>query len=227
MGTPSTDFFLRLLNLPLFQGLGRSEYTEMATRVRFACRKVTAGTVLIRQDEPCRSLIFVLSGDVGATCHDDHHSYVLSEQLHAPQVLQPDSLFGLNTTYTRTFTAETEVEIMEIEKSVVRDTLFDYTIFRFNYLNLLSHHLQQTHRSRWRSLPIDLPHRFVRFLSDRCYRPAGRKVLHIKMTQLARELDATRLNVSRMLSDLQAQGMVQLRRERIIITALQDLLRMR
>lgn len=227
MTTSSSDFFLRLLSLPLFQGLGRREYVEMAERVSFACRKESAGTLLICQDEPCRSLIFVLSGDIIVSCHDDRHGYVLSEQLHAPQVLQPDSLFGLNTTYTRTFTADTEVEVLEIEKSAVRDTLFDYTIFRFNYLNLLSHNLQQAHRSRWRSLPLDLRHRFVRFLSDRCYRPAGRKELRIKMTQLARELDVTRLNVSRMLSDLQAQGMVQLRRERIIIPSFQDLLRMR
>lgn len=227
MSTPETDPFVRLLSLPLFQGLSKSEYTEMAERVPLSGRRVAAGTVLIRQDDPCRSLLFVLTGRVSVRCHDDRHTYVLSEELHAPQVLQPDCLFGLNTTYTRTFTADTEVEVMEIEKSMVRDTLFDYPIFRFNYLNLLSHHLQQAHRHRWRSREAALSHRFVRFLADRCYRPAGHKELHIKMTQLAGELHATRLNVSRMLSALQAQGLIQLRRERIVITAFQDLLRMR
>ena len=142
-------------------------------------------------------------------------------------MVQPENLFGLNTTYTRSFLAETEVEVMEIDKSVVRDILFDYTIFRFNYLNFLSYHLQQVHRSRWRSMPLDLSHRFVRFLADRCCRPAGQKELRIKMTQLAKELDATRLNVSRMLGNLEQQGKIQLYRERIVVPAFQDLLRMR
>lgn len=225
--TRTHDFFLRLLELPLFQGLGKNEFIEMVERVHFVCRKLSTGTTIVKQDDSCRSLIFVLSGDVRVSGYGDNHAYVLNEQLHAPQVVQPDNLFGLNTTYTRTFTAETEVEVMEIEKSVVRDILFDYTIFRFNYLNLLSHNLQQSHRSRWRSLPEDLPHRFVRFLADRCCRPAGQKELCIKMTQLAKELDATRLNVSMMLRELERQGKLHLHRERIVVPAFQDLLRMR
>ena len=223
----TNDFFLRLLELPLFQGLGKNEFLEMVERVQFVSRKCPAGTTIVKQDEPCRGLIFVLSGDVCVSGSGDNHSYILNEQLHAPQVVQPENLFGLNTTYTRSFLAETEVEVMEIDKSVVRDILFDYTIFRFNYLNFLSYHLQQVHRSRWRSMPQDLPHRFVRFLADRCCRPAGQKELRIKMTQLAKELDATRLNVSRMLGNLEQQGKIQLYRERIVVPAFQDLLRMR
>ncbi|MBQ2498172.1 MAG: winged helix-turn-helix domain-containing protein, partial [Prevotella sp.] len=55
-------------------------------------------------------------------------------------------------------------------------------------------------------------------------RPAGPKLLHIKMTRLASELNDSRLNVSQTLNRLQTAGLLTLGRGRIDIPALERLL---
>lgn len=218
------DFFDRLLLLPLFQGLGRGDFMKIAARIRLGFQQRSNGSILAKQDELCTGLFFVLGGEVCATKLSDHKNYELNEWLNMPLVLQPECLFGLKTRYTRSFKATSEVQMLRVEKDAVRDILFYYPTFRINYLNLLSTRAQTSSRLLWRNVPDDLRSRFVQFLSSRCLRPAGNKELIIDMVSLADELLVTRLNVSKMLNDLQDQGLVELNRGKIKIPNLERLL---
>ena len=68
-----------------------------------------------------------------------------------------------------------------------------------------------------------LNEKFVYFLLDRCLKPQGDKVLNITMEDLARIVNETRINVSRMLNDMHQQGLIQLKRKEIYIPALEKL----
>lgn len=57
----------------------------------------------------------------------------------------------------------------------------------------------------------------------RSMKPEGKKILKIKMEDLASLIDETRINVSKVLNDLQEQGLVQLSRKEISIPALEKL----
>lgn len=218
------NFFSRLLELPLFQGIGKSEFWKIAEKVRFDFQTYLEGDRIVEQDFPCTHLVFIINGQLHAVRESDRHNYVLHEWLPSPMVLQPASLFGLTTRYSRSYQADGEVQVLRVDKRAVCDVLFNYSTFRFNYLNLLSFQVQQTERRLWTSFEPDLARRFIAFLTVRCERLAGRKELFVKMEQLADELDATRLNVSRMLNSLQKQNLIQLRRERILVPAFQHLL---
>ena len=54
-------------------------------------------------------------------------------------------------------------------------------------------------------------------------KPEGKKIFKIKMEDLASLIDETRINVSKVLNDLQEQGLVQLSRKEISIPALEKL----
>ena len=114
--------------------------------------------------------------------------------------------------------------MLRVEKDAVRDILFYYPTFRINYLNLLSTRVQMANRLLWRKGADELLNRFVQFLSARCLRPAGRKELHIGMKTLGEELLATRLNVSKMLNSLESQGMLELRRSKIVVPNMEKLM---
>lgn len=217
-------FFDRLLLLPLFQGIGRGDFQEIAERVRLGFLKLPKGSILARQDELCTGLFFVLGGEVCAQRLSDQNDYTIKEWLNMPLVLQPECLFGLSTRYTRTFTATSNVQMLRVEKDVVRDVLFYYPTFRINYLNLLSTRAQLSSRLLWRNVSVDLRSRFVQFVSSRCLRPAGRKEMKIGMVALANELLTTRLKVSKMLNELERQELVELRREKVIVPNLERLL---
>ena len=64
----------------------------------------------------------------------------------------------------------------------------------------------------------------VRFLIAHCSYPAGSKTFFILMERLAQELNDSRLNVSRVLNQLQHDGLIELHRGRIIIPQLERLL---
>lgn len=65
--------------------------------------------------------------------------------------------------------------------------------------------------------------KILNFLVLRSMKPEGKKILKIKMEDLASLIDETRINVSKVLNDLQEQGLVQLSRKEISIPALEKL----
>ena len=221
---PGENFYPRLLQLPLFQGIGRGDFWEIAEQVRIAFHRLEAGKVLVRSGDPCRSLIFVMKGTLCAQRSDERHRYTFIEYLNQPMVVQPECLFGLSTQYTRTFTVVENIQYFEIQKEDVRDVLFNYETFRINYLNLLSRYTQYATRRLWKSASESINERFQHFVQARAMYPAGRKELHIRMEDLADELLATRLRVSDLLRQLQSEGLIISRRGRIEIPALEKLL---
>ncbi len=211
------SLFERLLFLPLFQGIGKSEFIEIAGRIRMGFQTVPRGTVIAEQDAVCEMLYFVLGGEVEVKKTGDLRNYVLVELFRQPMVIQPEALFGMRMRYTRTYTATTALQLLRVEKAAVRDVLLHYPTFRINYLNMLSTQVQQAHQIIMRDCPATLQSRFVSFLQSRCLRPAGRKELCAKMTVLAEELLTTRLKTSNMLNDLKQKQMIELHRGRVVI----------
>lgn len=218
------SFFDKLLLLPLFQGIGRGEFMEIAERIRIGFYKTNHEQVLVEQDEFCDVLIFVLRGEVCISRVSDNHTYTLTEWNQQPMVVQPEALFGLNTRYTRRYATTHAAEYIKVDKAAVRDILFYYPTFRINYLNLVSTQMQQASRLLWRPMAQTLGERFVRFVVARSVRPAGRKDLEIKMEHLSDELLDTRLNVSRMLHTFADNGLIEMKRRHILIPSLEKLL---
>ena len=93
----------------------------------------------------------------------------------------------------------------------------EFLVFRLNLLNMFATQSQKLLRQPWRHRVESLSERIVRFLTLRCVYPAGPKTFYILMTQLADELGDSRLDVSRALNQLQRDGLLELRRGRIIV----------
>lgn len=217
------DFFERLLLLPLFQGIGRNEFLEIAERIRIGFQKKAKNTEFISQGSICDSLYFVLDGELCVHRVSDNRNYALLEWMNQPMVIQPECLFGLRTRYSRSFQATGIVHLFELEKPAVRDILFNYPTFRINYLNLVSTQMQQAASFLWKRVPQTVEERFVHFLRARSLRPAGRKELRIEMIPLSEELGTTRLNVSKMLKGLRDSGLIEMKRGRIIVPSFENL----
>jgi hypothetical protein len=64
----------------------------------------------------------------------------------------------------------------------------------------------------------------VRFFFSHCLYPAGPKTFYVLMTQLAQELNDSRLDVSRALNEMQADRLLTLHRGRIEIPMIERLL---
>lgn len=213
-----------LLQLPLFQGLCKNDFTNILGKVKLHFRRYNADDILVEQGEPCNQLLFLLGGEVISQATDKHNLYSLFEIIEGPSVIEPYSLFGMQTRYTATYRARGEVNVVTIDKSFVLSELINYEIFRLNYLNIISNRAQMAYDKLWNSRIGNIQDKIIHFVVLRVMRPEGEKVLKIKMEDLATLIDETRINVSRTLNDMQEKGLIMLSRKEISIPSLEKLI---
>ena len=213
----------KLLELPLFIGISTDELSDIVGQTKFSFHKLAADKPLVSKEEKCTQLFFLMSGTLRVVSHADSHRYRIEEELSSPAVIQPEHFFGLMQRYTKDFTAQTDCSLLSLDKSEVLRLLDNYLIFRLNLLNCISMQAQRMGRIPWRQQSNDIRQQFVSFLRLRCLTQAGHKVLRIKMEDLAHELHQSRLNISRMLNDLQCEGLLTISRGIVTVPQLEKL----
>lgn len=222
-----TTMYDNLLQLPLFQGLSKDDFTNIIERVRLHFLTFKKGETILLQDKPCNQLIFMLNGEITAKTTHDEAGYSLSETFNTPHLIEPQSLFGMNNTFKATYQAKEDSNFLTIDKSFIFSELINYDVFRLNFFNILSNRCQTLQQKLWTSNPSTLQGKIVHFILTRSQIPYGEKTLHITMDHLGKIIDETRINVSRTLNEWQEKGWIQLRRKEIFIpkfeTLLQDL----
>lgn len=221
----SDEYFHRLISLPLFLGLTREDTLEMAGKARFDFQRPSHGQQLAREGEECSALIFVIQGQVKTEERAIDGSFRLQEYVSAPTVIQPERLFGRRNRYSKDFYAEgDDVQLLAVSKKDVRDVLFAFTAFHLNYLNHICTTQQIFSQRLWMPEPKNLRQHFVAFLQKRCDHMSGHKRLVIGMNELATHLLTTRLNVSRLLHELEEENLIYIHRGVIDIPEVQKLM---
>ena len=202
--------------------MSKFDFTDILEKVKIHFNKYEPGSCLVKQDTPCDQLIFVLDGEVQIESNDTLHKYTLWENFKSPNVIEPYSLFGMRPYFTASYTALTEVNTLHIEKSYILNELCRYEVFNLNYMNMLSNRSQVIYNKLWNSHIGKTRDKIINFLLLRCMTPYGPKKLSIRMEDLARLIDDTRINVSNVLNDLQNRGLIQLGRRTFSIPDLRE-----
>ena len=218
------QLFDKLLQFPLFQGMSRDDLEIVAGHTRFGFVKMGSGKTVVKAGDTCNQLYFLINGILKVRTYADDYGYSVEEQMAAPNIVQLESIFGYYQRYTRDFVAQTDVNFITIDKEEVVRLTEDFLVFRLNMMNHFATQTQKQMRQVWNRQPQSLEERVVRFLSQHSYYPAGHKVFNILMTRLAEEVNDSRLNVSRVLNDMQYRGLITLSRGKIEIKQLERLL---
>ena len=214
----------KLLQFTLFQGMSHADLMEVVTHTKFGFSKHPAGKRIVKEDDPCTHLIFLINGTLTAETISDDHSCRVCDQVNAPYVIPPERIFGSTQRYTTTFRTQTDCNFITIDKQEVLLLMETQLVFRLNMVNILA---AETHRLRhhaWRPAPKSLRERITRFFFSRCLYPAGPKTFYVLMNQLAAELNDSRLDISHALNQMQADQLLTLHRGRIEIPMLERLL---
>lgn len=216
--------FDTLLQLPLFQGLAQEDFTNILGKVKLHFTKHKSGDIIISSGTACDRFIFTLKGEVTSITATSSESYSILEYNSAPYLIEPQSMFGMNTSYVATYIASTELHTVSIDKSFVLNQLFDYDIFRLNYMNIISNRAQQLNTRLWNDTGNTLEERICLFILNHIERPFGEKILKIKMEELGRIVNENRITISKALNNLQEQGLLKLHRGEIVIPQAEKLI---
>lgn len=219
----SLQLYDKLLELPLFQGMSKDNLATIVSQTKFDFIKLRTGEKIAKAGDVCDPLYFLISGTLEVESRADDYNYTFLEEITAPQTIQIECVFGLTPRYTRTFRAKGVCNLISLDKSELVKLLDSFLIFRINFLNALSTQAQKNSRLPWKHCPEDLRGHITQFFASHCLYPAGKKTVIIKMARLADELNGRRLDISKVLNEMQEDGLLLLHRGRIIIPALEKL----
>lgn len=216
--------FDTLLQLPLFQGLAQEDFTNILGKVKLHFTKHKTGDLIVSGGTTCDRFIFTLKGEVTSLTTAANESFSILEYNPAPYLIEPQSMFGMNTNYVATYIASTELHTVSIEKSFVLNELFRYDIFRLNFINIISNRAQQLNTRLWSEAGNSVEKRICFFILNHIERPSGEKILKIKMEELGRIVNENRITISKALNSLQEQGLLKLHRGEIVIPQAEKLI---
>lgn len=205
-----------LLGLPLFQGMSRAELSEVIERAKFHFLKVEDKNPIFTQGEPCSQLVFLLSGELEAETTAPCGTFSLVELHNTPMIIEPHSLFGRCPCYKATYRAHHTASLLTIDKQYFYSVLDSYEVFRINFFNQLSYKAEQLHERTWSISPQQIEGRLAYLIRNLCTTLQGTKILRVRMEDLARLLDVTRLNVSAVLNKWHAEGLMEMRRKEFV-----------
>lgn len=212
-----------LLQLPLFQGLGKNDFTDIIEKVKLHFTNYKEGETIACQGGKNNQLLFLLKGEIMSERKDRQGRYLWYEFFKDPMVIEPYSLFGMYPILTQSYIAATYVDFVSIDKRYILEVLGKYEIFQLNYLNILSNRAQMFQNRLLNAKGNTLKERICQLLLFQAEQPNGRKILKISMEGLAEMLNETRLSVSHSLNELQDSGLILLKRKAIVIEELKKL----
>lgn len=127
-----------LLSLPLFKGVTLSKVFELIGNSRFHFLKYLDGQKIVDEGDSCTHIKFIISGKVRSTIANSDGRFRVQQTLSAPDVISPESLFGISTVYPCTVRSIEATGIMQITKSDYIKMLGSDEIFLYNYTNMLA-----------------------------------------------------------------------------------------
>ena len=101
---------------------------------------------------------------------------------------------------------------MALSKEEILKLADTHLIFRLNLLNNYTTIIHKKENATWRKAPESMEQRIGQWILAHCRRPAGEKHIKIKMETLAKELNDSRLDVSKALNNMKAEGKILLTR---------------
>ncbi|MDR3118016.1 MAG: Crp/Fnr family transcriptional regulator [Mediterranea sp.] len=215
-----STMFDTLLKLPLFQGLSQEDMTYILGQAKLSFIKYKTRELIVKSNTPCTELIFLLKGQIDAQTTPENQLFTYIETINAPYLIEPEALFGMNPHFKASYTAKAEMSVMKVDKMLVLKELLKYDIFRLNYVNSISNRAQSLYSRLWKTPASGTVRKIIHFFLIYAEKPEGEKTIIVKMEDLAKILDDTRLNISKALNDLQNQGLIELGRKVIHIPEL-------
>lgn len=200
------------------------ELKRIISKTKIDFQRFLPGEDIATQGSKCGRMIVIIDGTVRCKADADDGTFAVGETLTAPFVLQVDGMFGLFQVFNCTYTAETMVSIIAIDKIELQKIASASVIFRINVFNSLSTTLQKIHNDIWRSVPTCISERIIFFFRWHCLTLSGPKTFYIKMQTLADIFHESRVTISHALNDMQRRGLVGLYRSRIEVPSMQALL---
>lgn len=204
------NIFDKLLHLPLFQGVSQERLQDTVEKVPFHFLKFRKGEKILSCGDECSHVRFIVSGRVRLEFESKVLKFKISHELEAPEVIAPDYLFGLDTSYPFSVTATESCGILQLAKQDYMAMLRTDDVFLFNILNYLSRN-SQMRRSQLLNLGnASVQERLVMLVSAFTSQRSQNIAITFRQRDLCRLLGARRPALVSAISAMKDKGLIDM-----------------
>lgn len=212
------EMYNLLTRMPLLMGINGQDLARMEDHLKLQVDTISASDYpVISQGDVCSQLLFLISGELQKETISKDGLYGTLEYITAPTVLEAENLYGIHCLYEHNYKPTKACQILLIKKHDVGAHLMKLEIFRMNYMNMLSAQIARLKRLNSNTNHNNIREKLVAFFQRNFTTTDPRKMMRIRMTDLAKYLDETRLQVSHELNEMENEGLIQLKRMNIYI----------
>lgn len=204
------NMFDKLLHLPLFQGVSRERLSEIIEKVPFHFLKFKRGEKIFDRGDDSTHVRFIISGSVRMTFESRVLKFKISHQLSAPEVIAPDYLFGLDTSYPFTLRAVDDCGILQVTKNDYMSMLQSDKVFLFNILNYLSRNSQMLKSQLINLNQALVTERFILLVSAFTSQKSTNIELSFRQKDLCRLLGARRPALFSTIDELTQSALIEM-----------------
>ncbi|NLI36989.1 MAG: Crp/Fnr family transcriptional regulator [Bacteroidales bacterium] len=207
-----------LLQLPIFQGITLYDFNDLIGKLKWHFEKFQPGDTIIKAGEKCDKVVCVLSGSTSFTTESSSNLYSITEFTDRPFIAEPYSLYGIDYSFQSTYTAVSDVTIGSFNKLSFLTIVNDFLICRLNIINMLCRRNQMLYNKLWVDNPKnDFQSKIIRFILLHIENPEGRKLLRVKLYDFANLINASHVNTSIALNQMEKDGLIRMGRMSISI----------
>jgi CRP-like cAMP-binding protein len=207
-----------LLQLPIFQGITLYDFNDLMGKLKWHFNKYQPGDVIVKAGERCDEMVCILSGSTSFTTDSPNKLFSITEYMDRPFLVEPYSMYGLDYSFKSTYVATSEVTTGSFTKLSFLTIVNDFLICRLNIINMLSLRNQTLNNKLWSdSMQNDFMSRIIRFVLLHCETCERKKSLKVKLYDFANLVNASHVNTSLALNQLEKDGLIKLGRMSIVI----------
>ena len=203
------SMYQQLMRLPLFQGVSAEKITGLVEKLPFHFLKYRNGETVLSAGDPCTHIKFIVSGRMRVVTPFVNLRISLSQSLESPHVLAAEYLFGRNTVYPFTGTAEGNCGILQLRKSDYIKMVNSDKVFLFNILNYLSTGSQSSLSSVVAVKDGSVAERLALQIESLTSHHSSNIVLHFKQKDLCTLLCTQRTTLISTLDKLSEEGIIE------------------
>ena len=211
------SLFKKLSEANIFNGMSSDEIPVFLSQGSYSLRRYRKDEVIALAGEPCDCLIILVDGSLRAEMVDFSGKTLKVEDIIAPRAIASGFLFGENNLFPVNILVNEDAQILSIPKNSVLDHLKSNEVFQINFLNNISNFIQfLTQRIYFLSFKT-IREKFAQYLLNISSIEKSLVKLPKSLTNLSEFFGVTRPSLSRVLGELEKDGIILSNRRKIQI----------
>jgi CRP/FNR family cyclic AMP-dependent transcriptional regulator len=217
MSTPHTVSITALRTFPIFQGLSEDKLASVARCA--IMRRAPRGSTVVNAGDRTDFVYFVLTGSLKVLVSDEDGREVILTMIGQGEIFGEMGVVD-EEPRSATVTAVTPADLVTISKADFRRILQENFEVSLHLMRNLARRLRVADRKIESLALMDVYGRVARLLLDMAAEEGGGRIVKRKISKqdIAKMIGASREMVSRVMKDLQTQGLINETDEGIVLT---------